>query len=278
MLFEPSHRPLDPRPPARVIVEDELLERTRLELAIRGEPHRDRRKAVRLLGRVEAERIRLRLRHPAHRVRDRSQQVHHHREDRERERKSGGIGEVIDGPARPVPPLEPAESMIDDAVADAESERDTGAQPEAVVQPVVPHLVAHDGTDLGQRGAVQQVVVQRDARRAAEAGDVRADALGLLRGVEPEDVVHRHLRRAREREDRVANFARRQRPVVVEERLDEDGMDGEHEQDENGGGARRPPQPALAHAAHEGIYPCDREAEHGDADGGGERPFAEEAD
>ena len=90
-----------------------------------------------------------------------------------------------------------------------------------MVQPVVAHLVAHDGADLGQRRAVQQVVVERDARRAAEPRDVCADALGLFRGVEPEHVIDRDPGIPREREDRVPHFAGRQRLVVVEERLDD---------------------------------------------------------
>ena len=138
------------------------------------------------------------------------------REDGEGERQTRRIGEIAHAPAFAVPPLEPAVQAVDDPVADPEREREPERQPERVVQFVVPHLVAHHGADLGQRRAVHQVVVQGDARRPAEAGDIRADAFRLLRGVVPEHVVRGNVRFARERQDRIADFAVRQAVIVVE--------------------------------------------------------------
>ena len=67
------------------------------------------------------------------------------------------------------------------------------------------HLVAHDVPDLGQRALLEQVVVQRDARRAEEPSNVRTDAFRLARSVDFEHLRHRNVVSARQLQDRFAD-------------------------------------------------------------------------
>ena len=78
-----------------------------------------------------------------------------------------------------------------------------------MVEHVVPHLVRHHRLDLGQRAAVEQVVVEGDALGAEEPGDVGGDAGGLARGVEHEDVGGRDAVGAGQAQDRVLGPSRR---------------------------------------------------------------------
>ena len=71
MLLQPDHRAVHALVAARMIVEENLLERTRPELAVRREPHRRHRKAVRLGRGVEPERVGFGLGLARDRVRER---------------------------------------------------------------------------------------------------------------------------------------------------------------------------------------------------------------
>ena len=41
----------------------------------------------------------------------------------------------------------------------------------------MPHFVGHDFADFGEGALLQQIIVQRDSRRAEESGDIGADAI-----------------------------------------------------------------------------------------------------
>ncbi len=117
----------------------------------------------------------------------------------------------------------------------------------------MPHLVRHHRLDRRQRGALEQVVVERDPLGAEQAADVGRDPRRLARGVHLVDLGDRDAVGARERQDRRLDRRVFERLVLVEDRVDEDRPDqrDEHQQDDRRGAA--PERPAPRQLAEDAV-------------------------
>ena len=78
------------------------------------------------------------------------------------------------------------------------------------------HLVAHGGFNLCQSAALQQIVVQRNSLRAAEAADVGADPIRLLGRIEFVDIGGGDAVGARHAKNRILNSRILQLLVLIE--------------------------------------------------------------
>ncbi len=123
--------------------------------------------------------------------------------DQQRQRRR--IGAVAQAEPAAPPGERDVECPGDDGESDAVEQREVDGELERVIEHVMAHLVPEHRADLGQGRLVQEVVVEADARDAAQPGDVGADARGLFRGIEPLQVVGRNLIRPCQRQHRLAH-------------------------------------------------------------------------
>src|SRR5882724_12208583 len=107
------------------------------------------------------------------------------------------------------------------------------------------HFVCHYLADLRDRALFEQIIVQCDARRAEDTGDIRANPRRLTRSVYLEDLFDRNLVRARHGENGLADFGFRKRFIRIEERLDEYRCDEDQNKRENNGYAGSPDPPRF---------------------------------
>src|SRR5438309_3478026 len=111
VLGLPAHRGADARAAARMIVEEEFLERRRLQLAILGELQRDLREAVRLGRGVEAVQVRLVFLDPDERVQRGREHEEVRAQEERRERQSGRVLDAAYLPLR-VTQAQPVEKHL----------------------------------------------------------------------------------------------------------------------------------------------------------------------
>ena len=100
----------------------------------------------------------------------------------------------------------------------------------------VAELVRDDRQHLGRRRRLDEGVVEDDAPRRAETGDVCVQLRRALAGVRDEHLADRHARVLGEPHHRGAKLRVLERPEPVEDRLEHDGRDEAEQQDEE----RRP--------------------------------------
>ena len=100
---------------------------------------------------------------------DRRGRQHEDREHRGQQGQAGHVGDGLRTPASAVA----REQAAHRPVAEQQTEEYQQAELHQHLGPVVEHVVAelmgHHRADLGQRGAAEEVVVEADRRRAAQA-------------------------------------------------------------------------------------------------------------
>ena len=225
ILRFPSHCHEDPAPAARMVVEDEFLNRSGRHLSIRGEFQHGLGFAVRLSGSVQTVDVSLGFLHPA-------ESVHHGGHDKEedgkKEHHQRQSGHVADTAHSPFPtPFSQAEIKrpFQEGEADEDDNQQKVQRRVNVVQDIVAHFVGHDGFDLRESASLQEVVVQGNALGSEKPGDIGRNPRCLTGGVKYEDVPGFDAVGASQPEYRLANGRIGDRRVLVEERLDKDRAD-----------------------------------------------------
>src|SRR6266511_1793363 len=107
------------------------------------------------------------------------------------------------------------------------------------------HLVGHHQSYLGECALLEQIVIERDPRRAEEPCDIRAHTRRLARGIHLEDLFYRDLIRARHCENSLADFGFRKRFIRIKERLDEYRRDKDQNKRENNSDSSSPNPPCF---------------------------------
>ena len=261
----PFHRHADAGAARGMVVEQHLLERARLELAIFAELHVDHGVGVGLARRLEPERVGLALADPGHGVEHGRKQEDREREDNSEHGRNRGIADIANAPTLAITREQPRRGPPQQEEQADRDQRQIEQRLGDVAEDVMPHLMSHHRHHaLGGR-AVEEIVVEADADRRAEAGDVGRDALGLFRGVEHIDVVGRDMLGVGHRQD-----ARPHRPfghwgIFVEQRREKYRRDHHHQREQQHRRAARPQPPAARGAAD------DREHD-GEEDRGGDDP------
>ena len=108
----------------------------------------------------------------------------------------------------------------------------------------VAELVRDDRQHLGRRRRLDERVVEDDAPRRAEPGDVRVQLRRPPARVGDEHLADGHARVRGEADDRVAQLVVLERPEPVEDRLEHDRRDEAEQEDEQrrtDRGDERPP-------------------------------------
>src|SRR5437879_183627 len=179
MLGLPAHRGCDARAPAGMIVENELLKRPGIELAIFTQHHVHIRLAIGLLGGIQSVHVRFELHGAGDGVTDWRGDEQIEEQQNRRQRQHREVGDPANIPRRP--PLRQREinSPIDERET-YEDQHSTDHQPFVLmIENVMANLVAHRRLNLRQRAALQQVIVQRDSHRIGETADVCAHPIRL---------------------------------------------------------------------------------------------------
>ena len=231
-----------------MVIPEELLQRPGIELAVLGQLEGDLREPVGLPCRVEPEDIRCRLGGPDVGVQHRGEEKEIQRHDQREQREPGEVGDAVDAPFRTPPVDGPGEPDPEHGESGQEDERREDQELVDVVQHVMPHLVAHDRFDLGQRGAPEQVVVERDPLGAEQPRDVGADPGGLPRGIHHVHPLRGDSVGVCHPENRFANPRIAQERVPIEERGDENRADQrpDHQEPHRHGRPQRGPAPREA--------------------------------
>src|SRR4051812_32589303 len=125
-----------------------------------------------------------------------------------------------------------------------------------MVEHVVSHLVSHHGAYLGGGAAVEQVIVERNARGAGKTAYVGAHAVALFRCIEAVNIFGRDTVGPGHGEYLVLELALGQRLVFIEYRGEENGSDKGNKSAEDDSAACTPQPPARAGLAQRYIQ-CD---------------------
>src|SRR5205814_9986137 len=81
-----------------------------------------------------------------------------------------------------------------------------GQELRAMVKHVMPHLVGHNLANLQERTLLEQVVIERNPRRAKKSRDIRAYSRGLTRRVHFKDLFHWNLIGPRHCQNRISDL------------------------------------------------------------------------
>jgi len=111
--------------------------------------------------------------------------------------------------------------------------------------------VAHHCQHFVLRALFQQIVVQRNARRAQEAGHIGGDAIRLPGGVHQEDIVHRHVIGAGQGQYLGLERTLRQGRIMIEQGRDQARPNDDNKDLKEDCQARPPNPPLRTGAAHE---------------------------
>src|SRR6266850_1759754 len=266
MLCLPPHRGEDAGAAAGVIVEHDLLERARIELAVLRQLEGDLREPVGLLGRVQPEDVRLGLLRADDGVQHRGEREQVSGEEQRGQRQTRDVADLPHPPARLVAPAQPLEQPIHHGKAGHDHQAELRQDLVDVVEDVVAHLMGHHGLDLREGCAVQEVVVEGDALRPQEAAHVGADAPRLLGCVDLPDLAGPDPVGAREREDGSDHARILQLLWMIEDRRDQHRLDQGEEGREGDGHQRPPDPPAAREPSHHCVERHHREASQHDGD------------
>ena len=220
---------------AGMVVEENFFPIARADFAIGRQAHGGGGEAMRFARGVETKDIGLGFGLPYHRIQQRRHQEQKHRENRADQGQGGGIGAVFQPQALPEARQRPIQQVMGEPESQADDEGEVHRQPQAVMEGVVAHFVAHDGLDLGQRSLVQQIVVEADLGGAGETGNIGADAGGLPRGIEINHALGGDLIGPRQRQHRCAYRAIWHRLVIIEQRRNKHRRDHAEQQGEDEG-------------------------------------------
>ena len=121
--------------------------------------------------------------------------------------------------------------------------------------------MAHDPAHLGQVGTLgEHHIAHRHPGRAEQARDIGGIAVRLFRAVIDEDLVVRRAGALRQLHDGIPHRPVRGRGVVVEQRLDQDRRDDQHEDHGQGRQPRAPGPPQPPRMPDDEIQADDQQA------------------
>src|SRR6266513_1486899 len=202
----PIHRHPNPGTATWVIEEDKFLEWGRIEFAISAQLQRDFGHAIRFSSGVDSKSVGFPLGDAHERVQKWSQGKNECAQDQDKQWQSGRIGNAADAPF-----FSPAFYRC---FKQSASEREPGENKNskksyelrAMVEHIMTHFMCHNLANFRERTLLEQVIVQRNARRAEKSRDVCAYSRGLTRGVHFKDLFHRDFIRAGHRQNRVSDL------------------------------------------------------------------------
>ena len=143
---------------------------------------------------------------------------------------------------------------------------------------IVAHLVPHDPAHLGQIGALgEHDVAHRHPCRTEQARDIGCVAVRLFRAVVDEYLVVRRASLLRQFHHRVAHRSVRRRRIGVEQRLDQDRRDDQHEDHGHGRQSRPPGPPQASCVANDEIEAHDQQAHEDGRNPSAQRRLAQPA-
>src|SRR4030095_6802366 len=151
-----------------MIVKDEFLERRRVELAIGAELKRHLRHPIGLTSGVDSKSVRFALREAHHSVEQRRGEQKQCAENQRQQRQSGGIGNAAHSPFVAPAPERCIKQNSSKRESDEYENSEIGQQLRAVIKNVMAHLVCHHQSYLREWSLLEQMVIERDPRRAEE--------------------------------------------------------------------------------------------------------------
>jgi len=145
----------------------------------------------------------------------------------------------------PVPPDEPVDRPGDDEEEHEEGDRQDPDEHPDVVHDVVAHLVRHDEGELVGGEFFEDRVPHHDPLAPEQPRDVRVHLGRLLAHVDLVDPASRYPRLLRHGEDPLSQDLVLERFVRVEEGIEIDRSDDDHDDHDRYGGRRHPEPPVL---------------------------------
>ena len=262
-----------------MVEEQHLFKRAGFDLAVFGQAHRHLSETVGFARGVETEGIGFAFGPADQRILRRGHCQHPQAQTDREHRQRGRIAHL----AHPPPFAEPADKHGSHPAGHEQAEREQAQHdandPPDVVELVVPHLVPHHREDFVFPGPFEQIVIERDADRRAETGDIGRNALVLLRLVEHVNVLGGYVVPGGDCLDPIAQRTGLEFGIFVEQRRNEDRPQHHADQHEQADHARPPQPPAAWRAANDSVdrgYDERHEHQrHGEADRLFPRPGAE---
>ena len=207
VLRFPPHGSVDACPAARVIVEEELLNRAGIELAVISKLQINRGFGIRLARRIQPVDVRFVFLDSGVSVVDWGKHEEVGRNEEGEKRQCGQVSGRVGSPLIPPAPQGPLGGFTQKGKTQNNDDAVEHHLLVSVVHDVVTHFMAHHRFDFGDRATLQQVIVKDNALGTEEPDDERANACGLPRSVLNVDVLCRDAVGARHAENGVADSA-----------------------------------------------------------------------
>jgi len=231
-----------------MIKEQHFLHRSRFDLAIFRQAHRHFGEAVRLSRAGETEAVGLAFVDPDQTVDRWRRGEEIGRQDQAEQRNSRRIGYAPDPPSRTMAFDQPRRQARDDEQSDRHDQRQYQYRPPCMAQDVMAQFMAHDRRDFVRTGSLQEIVIERDPDRRADARDIGRNALVLPRLVEHVDMIRRNIIFRSHRDDPVAHRPLRHLAIVVEQRRNEHRSEQQPDEQEGRDHSGSPDPPCLGRA------------------------------
>src|SRR5439155_13745476 len=202
----PIHRHPNPGAATWVIEEDEFLERCRIEFAISAQLKCDFGHATRLSSGVDSKSVGFPLGDTHDGVQKWRQDKNECAQDQDKQWQPGRIVNAADAQFFSPPFYRCFKQSASEREANENKNSKISYELRAMVEHVMPHLVCHDLANFRQRTLLEQIIIERDSRRAKKSRDVRTYPCGLARGVHFKDLFHWNFIRPGHGQDRISDL------------------------------------------------------------------------